>query len=174
MSSKTLNIKIKGNGLIAGSKSLIKIKDENSKNILKRITSADPFESDIEKALLESSIPIEISDAEEIKCLNQRGFWLNKIECLEWSNRNGSTDRYNLNEDMEFEIIHKQNESTVDYNQKVQVKYLRPPTPPPPGELIIRAECNENIDLKRPPPIILRQLPVRSPSPTQPLILREG
>ena len=165
MSSKTLNINISGNG--SATKRSIKIED----NLLKRITSADTFE----KALIESSIPIEINDAEEINCLNKRGVWLNKRECLEWSNKNGPLDRYGLNENMEFEIIHKKNDSTVDYKQKVQVRYLRPPTPPPPGELIIRAESNEeNIDMKKAPPVIVRQLAERPLTPVMPLVLREG
>ena len=36
---------------------------------------------------------------------------------------------------MHAEIIHKKPDQTIIYNQEVSIRYLRPPTPPPPGIL---------------------------------------
>lgn len=143
------------------------------KNLLKPIKSVDSY--DIEKEIVESSIPIDLTDetAEEVTCLNQRGVWLNKRQCIEWSNKHGSISRYKLNDSKVVDIIHKRNNSTIQYNQKVHVRYLKPPSPPP-AELIIRSECDESINTMKPPPMVIRQMAVRPSTPTIPLILREG
>lgn len=43
-----------------------------------------------------------------------------------------------VNQDLNPELITKPNPDTVTYQQNITVRYLAPPTPPPPGPLIIR------------------------------------
>jgi hypothetical protein len=51
---------------------------------------------------------------------------------------------YKINFDPNPQIIRKHANDAVTYKQEVAVRYLRPPTPPPPGPLIIK-EVRENI-----------------------------
>ncbi|CAF1383857.1 unnamed protein product [Rotaria sp. Silwood1] len=67
-------------------------------------------------------------------------------------------------------IIRKKITNPVTYKQNVTIRYLKPPTPPPPGPLIIR-------EVRPPPPppqspIQIRQRPPPCPTPP-PIILRE-
>ncbi|CAF1499135.1 unnamed protein product, partial [Didymodactylos carnosus] len=77
---------------------------------------------------------------------------------------------YPINVDPNPELIVRPNTQRLTYTHDVAVRYLRPPTPPPPGPIIIR-------EIRAPPPpvappIILRQRPPppRTPSP---VIIRE-
>ena len=94
-------------------------------------------ESRIEEALLRSSEPINVNETEEATALGQRGILVNRNEILNWRGPVPIT-QYKINDDPNPEIINKTVNQPVEYTQEVQVKYLRPPTPPPPGELIIR------------------------------------
>ena len=47
---------------------------------------------------------------------------------------------YKLNEDPQPEVVYKTSGQPVEYNQEIQVRYLRPPTPQAPGDLIIKQE----------------------------------
>lgn len=47
----------------------------------------------------------------------------------------------NLDQDLPPLVLHKTlQDNTVTYQQNVSVRYLQPPTPPPPGPIIIRKE----------------------------------
>ena len=51
------------------------------------------------------------------------------------------------------------------------IRYLRPPTPPIPGDIIITQEANT---LTAPaPPLVIRQQPPRPDTP-EPVVIREG
>ncbi len=50
------------------------------------------------------------------------------------------------------------------------MRYLKPPTPPPPGDIIIKQECNYTCAPT--PPLIIRQQPPRPCTP-EPLVIRE-
>ena len=93
-------------------------------------------ESRIEEAILRSNEPININETEEATALGQRGILVNRNEILNW--RGPPISEYKLNDDPNPEIINKTINQPVEYMQDVQVKYLRPPTPPPPGDLVIR------------------------------------
>ncbi|CAF2074837.1 unnamed protein product [Rotaria magnacalcarata] len=69
------------------------------------------------------------------------------------------------------QIIVKQNPDQVTYQQNVSVRYLVPPTPPPPGPLIIREIAPPR--LPTPPPVIIKYQEPSPPTPP-PLILREA
>ncbi|CAF3390619.1 unnamed protein product [Rotaria socialis] len=77
---------------------------------------------------------------------------------------------YKINFDPNPQIIRKQANDAVTYKQEVAVRYLRPPTPPPPGPLIIKEVRNPA--LPPAPPIVIRQRPPRPATPP-PLIIRE-
>ena len=100
-------------------------------------TSTLTSDSRIEEALLRSSEPINVNETEEATALGHRGILLNRNEILNWRGPVPIT-QYRLNDDPNPEVINKTINQPVEYTQEVQVKYLRPPTPPPPGELIIR------------------------------------
>ena len=126
--------------------------------------------SDIESAIMRSKEPIEIEDAEEITALGQRGIWANRLESENWKGPRPLSE-YPLNYDTTPEIIYKKPLQPIEYVQELAVRYLRPPTPPAPGEIIIRQEGNT---LAPPaPPLVIRQQPPR-PSTPEPLIIREA
>lgn len=77
---------------------------------------------------------------------------------------------YNLNEDNKPLILHKQMTQELEYVQELAVRYLRPPTPPSPGEIVITQE--PSIPSQPAPPLIIRQVPRRMATPS-PLIIRE-
>lgn len=124
----------------------------------------------IEKELLNSIKPLEILGIEEeTTAFNERGIWLNKKEVCNWSGPI-PISQYELNKDESPEIITKTIQTPVDYVQDISIKYLKPPTPPPHGDLIIRQE-NEIIRPEAPPQII-RQSAARPKTPDS-LTIRE-
>ena len=63
-------------------------------------------------------------------------------------------NEYAINEDSTPDIITKRAEHTLTYIQELAVRYLRPPTPPTPGEILITQEVSS---LTPPaPPLIIR------------------
>ncbi|CAF1536921.1 unnamed protein product [Adineta steineri] len=80
---------------------------------------------------------------------------------------------YPINYDPSPQIIRKQVDAThepVVYKQQIAVRYLCPPTPPPPAPLIIREVRAP--ELSSLPPIIIRQRPP-APITPPPIIIRE-
>ncbi|CAF0852686.1 unnamed protein product [Rotaria sordida] len=67
------------------------------------------------------------------------------------------------------QVVYKPNNQEVVYKQNILVRWLQPPTPPPPAPIIIR-------EIRAPaasqPPIICRQVPPCPPTPP-PIIIRE-
>lgn len=123
----------------------------------------------IEKEILRSRSPIELKDCEEISVLGERGIWANKSEILNWSGPI-PISQYKLNEDNRPEHIIKTIHNPVRYTQNISIKYLKPPTLPPHGDLIIKKES----DITHPeaPPLIIRQQASRPLTP-EPLFIRE-
>ena len=126
--------------------------------------------SGIEAAILRSSNPIDISESEEISVLGERGIWANKAEVNAWSG-DLALSEYVIFEDKNPEIITKKASHVVEYVQELAIRYLRPPTPPAPGEIIITVESN--VSTGPAPPIIIRQQPARAETP-EPLVIREA
>ena len=129
--------------------------------------------SEIESLILRSKEPIMITDNEydheEIEVSGQRGMWLNKSEAKAWRG-DVPLSNYSINVDANPEIITKHSNQKIEYVQEMAVRYLRPPTPPTPGEIIIKQE--KNVLTPPAPPLIIRQQPVRPITP-EPLIIRE-
>ncbi|CAF1487870.1 unnamed protein product [Adineta ricciae] len=80
--------------------------------------------------------------------------------------------------DPDPEIIRRSNPDDIIYNRNVTIRYLCPPTPPPPGPLIIREilrPCDrspsplviehDQPEPPTPPPLILREIPPTPPPP---------
>jgi len=123
----------------------------------------------MEKDLIESLSPLHITEDEETTALGHRGVWANKAEVQNWRGPVPISD-YKLNEDASPDLITKTIHQPVEYTQDISVRYLKPPTPPPHGDLVIRQEN----DIVRPvaPPQIIRQLAPRPRTP-EPLVIRE-
>ena len=116
----------------------------------------------MEKDLIESLSPLHITEDEETTALGHRGVWANKAEVQNWRGPVPISD-YKLNEDASPDLITKTIHQPVEYTQDISVRYLKPPTPPPHGDLVIRQEN----DIVRPvaPPQIIRQLAPRPRTP---------
>jgi hypothetical protein len=125
--------------------------------------------SDMEAAILRSSSPIHINSTEEITVNGERGIWANKNEELNWRGELPITD-YLINQDHNPEVIKKNLKRQFEYVQELAIRYLKPPTPPQPGEIIIKLEASHQPPPA--PPLIIRQQPPRPMSPA-PLVIRE-
>ena len=76
----------------------------------------------------------------------------------------------NISQDSYAQQIRRPNNNRITYRQDVSIRYLQPPTPPPPGPVIIR-------EIRAPqapeaPPLVIRQ---RAPAPITPppIVIRE-
>jgi len=126
--------------------------------------------SQIEQQILRSTQPIEVSETEEITVIGQRGVWMNKAEVNAWRGDLAITE-YRIHEDQNPEVITKRFEQQVEYVQELAIRYLRPPTPPAPGEIVITQEPNTSVGPA--PPLIIRQAAARASTP-EPLVVREA
>lgn len=97
--------------------------------------------SEIEQSIIRSNQPIQINESEEITVNGQRGIWANRAEVANWRGVI-PINQYVINEDASPEIITKRSNQTLDYVQELAIRYLRPPTPPAPGEIIIQQQVN--------------------------------
>lgn len=132
------------------------------------------FLSAIEQAILRSTVPVEVSETENLTVSFQgkqeSGVWANRSEVVNWRGVIPITE-YIINEDMNPEVITKRTEQNLVYIQELAIRYLRPPTPPAPGEILIQQEMNT---LTPPaPPLVIRQMPARASTP-EPLVVREA
>ena len=83
-------------------------------------------------------------------------------------NKKNSVDR--LAPDSNPEIINKRTLQQIEYIQELAIRYLRPPTPPAPGEIVITQL--PNVLTPPAPPIVVRQQPPRPATP-EPLVIKE-
>jgi len=132
--------------------------------------SSAEFMSQIEQSILRATNPIEISETEELTVIGQRGIWLNKQEVNAWRGDLAITE-YKIYEDSNPQIINKRYEQRFEYVQELAIRYLRPPTPPAAGEIVIVQE--PNVATGPAPPLIIRQAAGRAATP-EPLVLREA
>ena len=99
------------------------------------------FLSEVEQSILRAQVPLELSESDEISVNGERGLWANKQEVVNWRGVI-PIGEYCINEDANPEIITKKAGQQLEYVQELAIRYLRPPTPPAPGEIIINQECN--------------------------------
>lgn len=126
--------------------------------------------SEIEALILRSSEPVVLNESEEVEVLGQRGVLLNKEEIINWRGVIPISE-YLINEDPNPEVITKRSNQKIEYIQELAIRYLRPPTPPAPGEIVITQEAN--VLTPPAPPLVIRQQPAR-PSTPEPLVIREA
>lgn len=150
-------------------KDLITLTKTSSNKTLSSIIETSTY-SHIEAAILSAHNPFEINETEMITINGEQGLWSNKSEIQNWKGPIPISD-YMINDDPSPEVIRKKPELQLKYEQEVAVRYLRPPTPPSPGEIIIKME--KNIPTPPGPPLIIRQQPPRTITPP-PLIIREA
>lgn len=112
-------------------------------------------------------------DCESKSKSNQESQNCKKIE-LETTRNECRTEKSpaeKLNIDPDPIVITKPNKCVLEYVQELAVRYLRPPSPPTPGDIIIR-ESKARIEEPL-PPLIIRQQPPRPDTP-EPLVIREA
>lgn len=120
-----------------------------------------------ETRILESANPIEPETHEEVEVLGEKGICMNKSEIRDFSGPI-PIEQYEINQDPNPDIIRKKPTDVVNFTQEFAVRYLRPPTPPPPGDIVIVEE--DGIEAPEAPPVIIRQEAARLPLPAQEVI----
>jgi hypothetical protein len=134
-------------------------------------SSGSQYFSEIEASILRSNeTPVQIDETEELSVNGQRGIWANKSEVVNWKGPI-PIEQYAINEDANPEILTKKVNQQLEYIQELAIRYLRPPTPPAPGEIVITQE--PNVLTPPAPPLVIRQQPPRPVTP-EPLIIREA
>ena len=98
--------------------------------------AACEYLSEIEKEILRSTAPILLNETDEITVFGQRGLWANKLEVLNWKSEI-SLDKYQLNV--------KKLKDSIEYIHEIAIRYLKPPSPPGAGEIIISHEVTDLI-----------------------------
>jgi hypothetical protein len=129
--------------------------------------------SPLEEEIIHAATPIPTpADAEERVVIGEQGLWLNQSEERAWRPifNDLHIKDYPINNDPTPEHIVKTIHTPVRYIQSVWVKLLRPPSPPEHGSLIIKQESD--VVRSPAPPIIIRQLGERPPTP-ETLVIRE-
>jgi hypothetical protein len=86
-------------------------------------------------------------------------------------NPNISLDQYKLQVDPNPTVIRKKAEGRVTLTQNVSLKYLKPPSPPQPGDITITQE--PDVQAPAAPPLVVRQPAPPAPLAPAPLIVRE-
>ena len=79
-------------------------------------------------------------------------------------------ESYPLNRDPDPIVIHKKPTQSINYKQEIKLRFLKPPTPQQPGDIIIRQE--KDVQIPAAPPLLVRQKPPE-PAKLAPIIVRE-
>ena len=125
--------------------------------------------SKTEQTLLNSTQPLDLNQSDVVEMKGLRGILVNKDEVQNWKG-DIPIEEYPLNLDESPDLILKKTNSSLKYVQQMAIRYLKPPTPPKPGEIVIRQE--PNILTAPAPPLIIRQQQTRGKTP-EPLVIRE-
>ena len=102
--------------------------------------------------------------------MGNQGIWTNRAEVAAWKGV-VPIEQYRINDDANPQVIVKKVQQQLEYLQELAITYLRPPTPPAPGEIVIQQQAN--ILTPPAPPLIIRQVPPRPETP-EPLVIREA
>jgi hypothetical protein len=120
------------------------------------------FKSRVEDAIVNSNLdPVPIHETATISANGERGIWANRCEICAFKG-DVPIGQYPINQDSCPHVIKKQSRK-VHQVQPVAVKYLKPPTPAPPGQLVIRREPNK--PTAPAPPVVIRQVPPKPATP---------
>ena len=80
--------------------------------------------SEIEKEILRSTVPIKLSETDEISVLGEHGIWANKLEVLNWKGEI-PIEKYKINQDQNPEIIIKKLKDSIEYIHEIAIRYLK-------------------------------------------------
>jgi hypothetical protein len=141
----------------------------NKSRLSSKSLAPSTFKSKVEQAILQSTEPIQVNETQQIQANNERGIWANKCEVCTWKG-DLPIGEYPINQDCDPCLIKKKSCKKVEYTQDINIRYLKPPAPAPPGDIIIKTEPNK--PTAPAPPLIIRQQPPRPCTP-EPLIIRE-
>jgi len=120
------------------------------------------YKSRVEDAIITAKLdPVSIHETATTSANGESGIWANRCEICAFRG-DVPIGQYPINQDSCPHLIKKESRK-VHYVQPVAIKYLKPPTPAPPGPLVIKREAN--IPTAPAPPVVIRQVP---PKPTTP------
>lgn len=120
--------------------------------------------SALEKKIMKSKNPIDVSGSKEVKLLGHKGLWINQDEA-------GISDVKQADiSKSKPKVINKQTTQAIDVDVLQGVKFLRPPPGPKPGKIIITQEPDKPSGAA--PPLIIRQGVAEPPAP-KPCVIRE-
>ena len=145
--------------------------DVTSKSVSPLVAgSTSTYLSEVEQSVLRSLDPIDSNETDVVTVNGENGLWLNKSEVANWRGLI-PLSQYVINQDANPQVVTKASNRVLEYVQELAIRYLRPPTPPAPGEIIINQEAN--VAIPPAPPLILRQQPARAQTP-EPMVVREA
>lgn len=127
------------------------------------------FKSKVEEAVIKSKEPIKSNETQQIQANKEKGVWLNRCETCAWKS-DVPLSEYPINDDPCPCVIKKKSKK-IDQTQKIAIRYLKPPTPPAPGPIIVRREANK--PTAPAPPLVIRQEALRAKTPPV-LVIREA
>jgi hypothetical protein len=126
----------------------------------------------MEEKIVNSSNPLEISNLNRLVDTNgELGLWISKPEHLEQQYSTINYENIPLNLDTKPIVLNKKPKDKLEYVQEVSYRLLKPPLPPPPGDIIIQMKPNKQAPPA--PPLIIRQIPKRPDTPPE-LVIREA
>jgi len=101
-------------------------------------------------------------DREELKKSRRVRFYTNEDDSIKiHAKSEPCLNQIHLDNDINYdpnpEIIYHDNPDNIIYTQKVGVRYLKPPTPPPPGPILIREI--QSTPPNAPPPFVVSTTP---------------
>jgi hypothetical protein len=106
----------------------------------------DDDDDDRQRIRKSRRVRFHTNEDESLKTRTKSEPYLNQIPC-----------NNDLNYDPNPEIMYHDNPDDIIYTQKVGVRYLKPPTPPPPGPIVIR-EIQPSPP-NNPPPLVVSTTP---------------
>jgi hypothetical protein len=121
-------------------------------NIDRFRTSDDDDDDDIDNKGVRKSRRVRFytNEDETLKTRTKSEPYLNQMSMSEFCPDD-------VNYDPNPEIIRHKNPDNITYTQKVGVRYLKPPTPPPPGPILIREI--QSTPPNDPPPLVVSTTP---------------
>ncbi len=119
----------------SGTGSYMNLSKLNNLDIIARSRSTG-FLSQIEQEILRASSPFDLNseNTEEVVVNGQKGILMNRSEINQWQGQLPISD-YRINEDPNPDVVVKRPTQGIVYKQDLAIRYLRPPTPPPPGDM---------------------------------------
>lgn len=136
--------KLKKNNYYSQSLTNINSNNSTSSNSNSNSNSQNTYRSKVETAILNSNEPIEINESHEICANGYKGIWANKDEIANWVGPIPLSE-YPINQDPNPILIKKRSNKNIELQKKVLIRYLEPPRPRTPGEIIVKQERNYRV-----------------------------